>query len=113
MSSENIRKKEGGPERSVLNNKFSSVALNELVMKVANKTFQLCLSLISKHMFVENDLRPYWFATNVSLIVLYFTPKASRGVLIIVFMPCRNFKIHSCILNLLLVGYQMTLDINA
>ena len=29
-SAENIRKKEGGPDRSVSNNKFSSVTLNEL-----------------------------------------------------------------------------------
>ena len=32
-SSENIEKKEGGPTRSVSNNKFSSVTLNELAMK--------------------------------------------------------------------------------
>ena len=32
-SRENIRKKEGGSDRPVLNNKFSSVTLNELAMK--------------------------------------------------------------------------------
>ena len=32
-SSENIQKKEGGPDCSVLNNTFSSVTLNELSMK--------------------------------------------------------------------------------
>ena len=31
--SENIRKKEGGPDRCVSNNKFSSVTLNELATK--------------------------------------------------------------------------------
>ena len=33
-SSENIQKKEGGPERSVSDNQSSSVTLNELAMKV-------------------------------------------------------------------------------
>ena len=32
-SSENIQKKEGGPDRSVSDNQFSSVTLNELTMK--------------------------------------------------------------------------------
>ena len=32
-SSGNIEKKEGGSDRSVLNNKFSSVTLNELAIK--------------------------------------------------------------------------------
>ena len=32
-SSENIQKKEGGPDRSVSNNQSSSVTLNELAMK--------------------------------------------------------------------------------
>ena len=32
-SSENIQKKEGGPDRSVSDNQSSSVTLNELVMK--------------------------------------------------------------------------------
>ena len=31
-SSENFQKKEGGPDRYVSNNKFSSVTLNELAM---------------------------------------------------------------------------------
>ena len=38
-SSENIRKKEGGPDRSVSDNQSSSVTLNELAMK-ANFEFQ-------------------------------------------------------------------------
>ena len=33
-SSENIQKKEGGPDRSVSDNQSSSVTLNELKMKV-------------------------------------------------------------------------------
>ena len=32
-SSENIQKKEGGPDRSVSDNQFSSETLNELAMK--------------------------------------------------------------------------------
>ena len=32
-SSENIQKTEGGPDRSVSDNQFSSVTLNELAMK--------------------------------------------------------------------------------
>ena len=35
-SSENIQKKEGGPDRSVSDNQPSSVILNELAMKVRN-----------------------------------------------------------------------------
>ena len=37
-SSENIQKKEGGPDRSVSDNQSSSVTLNELAMK-ARKTY--------------------------------------------------------------------------
>ena len=37
-SSENIQKKEGGPDRSVSDNQFSSVTLNELAMK-ARKSY--------------------------------------------------------------------------
>ena len=37
-SSENIQKKEDGPDRSVSNNKFSSVTLNELAMKARKNT---------------------------------------------------------------------------
>ena len=36
-SSENIQKKEGGPDRSVSDNKSSSVTLNELAMKARKK----------------------------------------------------------------------------
>ena len=42
-SSENIQKKEGGPDRSVSDNQSSSVTLNELAMKarkVLNFEFQ-------------------------------------------------------------------------
>ena len=38
-SSENIQKKEGGPDRSVSDNQSSSVTLNELAM-AARKSFQ-------------------------------------------------------------------------
>ena len=37
-SSENIQKKEGGPDRSVSDNKSSSVTLNELAMKARKDT---------------------------------------------------------------------------
>ena len=37
-SSENIQKKEGGPNRSVSDNKSSSVFLNELAMKARKDT---------------------------------------------------------------------------
>ena len=45
-SSENIQKKEGGPDRSVSDNQSSSAALNELAMK-ARKI------LLKKFMFVK------------------------------------------------------------
>ena len=37
-SSENIRKKEGGPDRSVSDNQSSSVTLNELALKARQDT---------------------------------------------------------------------------
>ena len=37
-SSENIQKKEGGPDRSVSDNQSSSVTLNELAMKARKNT---------------------------------------------------------------------------
>ena len=37
-SSENIQKKEGGPDRSVSDNQFSSVTLNELAVKARKDT---------------------------------------------------------------------------
>ena len=43
-SSENIQKKEGGPDRSVSNNQSSSVTLNELAMKARKDTVILSLS---------------------------------------------------------------------
>ena len=36
-SSENIQKKEGGPDRSVSDNQSSSVSLNELAMKARER----------------------------------------------------------------------------
>ena len=42
-SSENIQKRKGGPDKSVSNDKFSSVTLNELAMKTrGNILFQQC-----------------------------------------------------------------------
>ena len=38
MSSENIQKKDGGPDRFVSNNQLFSVTLNELPMKVREST---------------------------------------------------------------------------
>ena len=37
-SSENIQKKEGGPDRSVSDNQYSLVTLNELAMKARKDT---------------------------------------------------------------------------
>ena len=37
-SSKNIQKKEGGPDRSVSDNQYSSVTLNELAMKARKDT---------------------------------------------------------------------------
>ena len=36
-SSENIQLKEGGPDRSISDNQFSSVTLNEMAMKTRKK----------------------------------------------------------------------------
>ena len=44
-SSENIQKKEGGPDRSVLDNQSSSVTLNELAMKARKN---IVISIFSK-----------------------------------------------------------------
>ena len=43
-SSENIQKKEGGPDRSVSDNQSSSVTLNELAMKARKDTVISCFS---------------------------------------------------------------------
>ena len=40
-SSENIQKKEGGPDSTVSNNQFSSVTLNELAMNARDIAFWL------------------------------------------------------------------------
>ena len=41
MSSENIQKKEGGPDRSVSNNQSSLVTLNELAIKAVRPILSL------------------------------------------------------------------------
>ena len=38
-SSENIQKKEGGPDSTVANNQFSSVTLNELAMNARKRAY--------------------------------------------------------------------------
>ena len=38
-SSENIQKKEGGPDSTVSNNQFSSVTLNELAMNARKRAY--------------------------------------------------------------------------
>ena len=43
-SSENIQKKEGGPDRSVSDNQSSSVTLNELAMKARKNSEILSFS---------------------------------------------------------------------
>ena len=43
-SSENIQKKEGEPDRSVLDNQSSSVTLNKLAMKAIKHIVILCFS---------------------------------------------------------------------
>ena len=58
-SSENIQKKEGGPDRSVSDNQSSSVTLNELAMKARKDTV---ISSFSKE--VENL---GWFLITNSL----------------------------------------------
>ena len=60
-SSENIQKKEGGPDRSVSDNQSSSVTLNELAMKARTN---ICLSLAPGMLARNNveiitDLAPY------------------------------------------------------
>ena len=49
-SSENILKKEGGPDRSVPDNRSSSVTLNELAMKARESYCNLKLQQISHTM---------------------------------------------------------------
>ena len=46
--SENIQKKEGGPDRSVSDNQSSSVTLNELAMKARKDTVILSFSKEAK-----------------------------------------------------------------
>ena len=45
-SSENIQKKEGGPDSSVTDNQSSSVTLNELAMKARKDKVRKLVSLI-------------------------------------------------------------------
>ena len=50
-SSENIQKKEYWPERPVLNNKFSSVTMNDLAMKAR-------VSCFNKTVIPKTDINP-------------------------------------------------------
>ena len=51
-----IHKREGGPDRSVWNNHFSSVTLNELAMKVREKyTF---ISSLNEAVIPMTDMNP-------------------------------------------------------
>ena len=59
-SSENIQKKEGGPDRPVSDNKSSSVTLNELAMKArkyCNSEFQQ-----GSHTLTDINLNIYKFS---------------------------------------------------
>ena len=49
-NSENIQKKEGGPDRSVMDNQSSSLTLNELAMKAGKSYCNLKLQQISNTM---------------------------------------------------------------
>ena len=53
-SSENIQKKEGGPDRSVSDNQSSSVTLNKLAMKARKLYFNFKLQQRSHTMTVIN-----------------------------------------------------------
>ena len=55
-SSENIQKKESGPDRSVSNNQSSSLALNELPMK-ARKSY--CNFKVQQRSHTMTDINPY------------------------------------------------------
>ena len=63
-SSENIQKKEGGPDRSVSDNQSSSVTLNELAMKARNDTV---ISSFSKE--VIHTVKPELKVTPSALVV--------------------------------------------
>ena len=54
-SSENIQKKEGGPDRSVSDNQSSSVTLNELTMK-ARRSF--CNFKLPQRSHTTTDINP-------------------------------------------------------
>ena len=49
-SSENIQKKEGGPDRSVSDNQSSSVTLNELTMKARKDTV---ISISARQLYID------------------------------------------------------------
>ena len=53
--SENIQKKEGGPDRSVSDNQSSSVFLNELAMKVR---MSYCNFKVQQRSHTMNDINP-------------------------------------------------------
>ena len=54
-SSENIQKKEGGPDRSVSENQSSSVTLNELVIRSESDTV---ISNFSTKSHTMTDIKP-------------------------------------------------------
>ena len=52
-ASENIRKKDGGPDRPVSNNRFSSVALKKLAMKAReSNTVISCFNMQSNKILI-------------------------------------------------------------
>ena len=62
-SSLNTQKKEVGPNRSVLNNRFSSVTLNEMAMKARDSSFNKAVNpktdINPKGVRIKNMLRIY------------------------------------------------------
>ena len=78
-SSENSQKKEGGPDRSVLENQSSSVTLNELAMK-ARKSY--CNFKIQQRSHTMTDINP-----NEVQIFYYFF------YLFLFNVPVNNFSV--------------------
>ena len=54
-NSENIKKKEDGPYRSVSNNKFSSLTLNKLGMKARDIIFCRHILALTEKLKLSND----------------------------------------------------------
>ena len=77
-SSENSQKKEGGPDRSVLENQSSSVTLNELAMK-ARKSY--CNFKIQQRSHTMTDIN-----SNEVQIYIYF-------FLFLFNVPINNFSV--------------------